>query len=190
MGLRQIDSNSYINEKVSEGKIVLVGPSAAALGNLTVGAELTFDFISNDTAYDWNEVEQSICGFYEILKDGNYVNTGSSEVHPRTTIGYKADGTIVFFVVDGRQPGFSVGLSDLACAQYMKSLGCVAAIRMDGGGSSTMGVRMPGDNKMTTVNSPSDGSERNDADGLLIVLKSDYNQTVGSETLLNAYVIY
>ena len=180
-------TNNTKRTKVTEGKIVLVGPSAAALGNLAVGAELTFDFISNDTQYDWSEVEQSICGFYEILKDGNYVNTGSSEVHPRTTIGYKADGTIVLFVVDGRQPGFSVGLSDLACAQYMKSLGCVAAIRMDGGGSSTMGVRMPGDTKMTTVNSPSDGSERNDADGLLIVLKSDYNQTVGSETLLHAY---
>lgn len=180
-------NNNTKRTKLSEGQIVLVGPNAEALGNLSVGAELTFDFISNDKEYDWNEVEQSICGFYEILKDGEYVNTWDPAIHPRTTIGYKADGTIVFFVVDGRQPGFSIGLTDLACAQYMKSLGCVAAIRMDGGGSSTMGIRMPGDSKMTTVNSPSDGSERSDADGLLLVLKEDYDQNVGADTLLHAY---
>lgn len=180
-------NNNTKRTKLSEGQIVLVGPNAEALGNLSVGAELTFDFVSNDKEYDWNEVEQSICGFYEILKDGEYVNTWDPAIHPRTTIGYKADGTIVFFVVDGRQPGFSIGLTDLACAQYMKSLGCVAAIRMDGGGSSTMGIRMPGDSKMTTVNSPSDGSERSDADGLLLVLKEDYDQNVGADTLLHAY---
>ena len=180
-------NNNAKRTKVEEGKVVLVGPNIATLGDLKVGAEVTFDFISKDTQYDWNEVEQSVCGFYEILKDGNPVNSSSSEVHPRTTIGFKADGTIVFFVVDGRQPGFSVGLTDLACAQYMKSLGCVAAIRMDGGGSSTMGLRLPGDAKMSTINSPSDGQERNDADGLLLVLKSDYDQNVGADTLLHAY---
>ena len=85
-----------------------------------------------------------------ILKDGEYVNVADPAVHPRTTIGFKEDGTIVLYVVDGRQPTFSVGLTDLACAEYMKSLGCVAAIRMDGGGSSTMGLRMPGDKTITT----------------------------------------
>ena len=180
-------NNNVKRTKVEEGKVVLVGPNITALGDLKVGAEVTFDFINKDTEYNWNEVEQSVCGFYEILKDGNPVNSSSSEVHPRTTIGFKADGTIVFFVVDGRQPGFSIGLTDLACAQYMKSLGCVAAVRMDGGGSSTMGLRLPGDSKMTTINRPSDGMERSDADALLLVLKSDYDQTVGSDTILHAY---
>lgn len=179
--------NNTKRTKVEEGKIVLVGPSLSALGNLSVGAEVTFDFINNNKSYDWENVEQSLVGFYEILKDGNYVNVDSAEVHPRTTIGFKADGTIVFFVVDGRQPGFSIGLTDLACAQYMKSLGCVAAVRMDGGGSSTMGLRLPGDSNVTTVNSPSDGMERSDADALLLVLKSDYDQTVGTDTILHAY---
>ena len=172
---------------IPEGKIALVGNSLASLGNLKVGEKVTFDFINNDTSNNWNDVLQSINGFYEILKNGEPVNTSDPAVHPRTTIGFKADGSIVLYVVDGRQPTFSVGLTDLACAQYMKSLGCVAAIRMDGGGSSTMALRMPGDTDLTTVNSPSDGQERNDADGLLICLKGDYDQTVGSETLLHAY---
>ena len=172
---------------IPKGKVALVGNSIAELGDIKVGEQVTFDFINNDKGNDWESVKQSICGFYEILKDGNYVNTSDPAVHPRTTIGFKEDGSIVLYVVDGRQPTFSVGLTDLACAQYMKSLGCVAAIRMDGGGSSTMGLRMPGDKTITTVNSPSDGQERNDADGLLIVLKEDYDQTIGNETLLHAY---
>ena len=172
---------------VEEGKVVLVAKNIQALGNIQVGEKLTFDFINNDASNDWNDVLQSINGFYEILKDGNPVNTSDPSVHPRTTIGFKEDGSIVLYVVDGRQPTFSVGLTDLACAQYMKSLGCVGAIRMDGGGSSTMALRMPGDTSLTTVNSPSDGQERNDADGLLICLKKDYDQTVGSDTLLHAY---
>ncbi len=179
--------NNAKRTAIPTGKVALVGNDLAALGNLKVGDEVTFDFINNDTTYDWNDVAQSICGFYQILKDGNPINTSDPSVHPRTTIGFKADGSIVLYVVDGRQPTFSVGLTDLACAQYMKSLGCVAAIRMDGGGSSTMGLRLPGDTNMTTVNSPSDGQERNDADGLLIVLKDDYDQTVGEDTLLHAY---
>ena len=172
---------------VEEGKVVLVAKNIAALGNIKAGEKVTFDFVNNDKSYDWNNVSQSINGFYEILKDGKPVNTSDPSVHPRTTIGFKEDGSIVLYVVDGRQPTFSVGLTDLACAQYMQSLGCVGAIRMDGGGSSTMALRMPGDTKLTTVNSPSDGQERNDADGLLICLKKDYDQTVGSDTLLHAY---
>ncbi len=179
--------NNAKKTAIGEGKVVLVANDISALGNINVGDQITFDFINNDKANDWSKVKQSVCGFYEILKAGEFVNTSDPAVHPRTTIGYKADGTIVLYVVDGRQPTFSVGLTDLACAQYMKSLGCVAAIRMDGGGSSTMGLRLPGDRNMTTVNSPSDGQERNDADGLLIVLKEDYDQTVGNETLLHAY---
>lgn len=179
--------NGVTRTSVPKGKVALVGSSIEALGNISVGEELNFDFINNDSTNDWNNVRQSINGFYEILKDGEYVNVADPAVHPRTTIGFKADGSIVLYVVDGRQPTFSIGLTDMACAQYMKSLGCVAAIRMDGGGSSTMALRMPGENKLTTVNSPSDGGERRDADGLLIVLKQDYNQNVGEETLLHAY---
>ena len=180
-------NNNVKRSKINDGYVALVASSLSALGNIKVGEQLTFDFVNKDTSNDWNDVLQSINGFYEILKDGNFVNTNDPAVHPRTTIGFKADGSIVLYVVDGRQPTFSVGLTDLACAQYMKSLGCVGAIRMDGGGSSTMALRMPGDSHLTTVNSPSDGQERNDADGLLICLKKDYDQTVGSKTLLHAY---
>lgn len=173
--------------KTAKGKVILVGNDIASLGNAKVGDNVTFSFKNLDTSHEWDKVSESICGFYEILKDGEIVNGSDPSVHPRTTIGYKADGTIVLFVVDGRQPTFSVGLTDKACAEYMKSLGCVAAIRMDGGGSSNMTIRLPGDTKLTTVNSPSDGEERHDSDALLLVLKSDYDTNPGNETILHAY---
>ena len=173
--------------KLQDGKLLLVGASLSALGGLKVNDSVTFNITNNDSEHDWSKVAQSICGFYQILKDGELVHMGDSSVHPRTTIGYKADGTIVLWVVDGRQPLLSVGLTDQACAEYMKSLGCVAAIRMDGGGSSNMTIRLPGDTKLTTVNSPSDGQERNDSDALLLVLKKDYDTNVGDDTLLHAY---
>ena len=174
---------------IKEGEFVLTGPSISGLGNIAVGEEVTVSFRSNDTSHDWNDVTDSICGFYQILKDGAVMSGIDSDsiVHPRTTIGFKANGEIVLYVVDGRQPNFSIGLSDRACAEYMASLGCVDAIRMDGGGSSAMTVRLPGDTKLTTVNSPSDGGERNDSDCLLLVLKDDYDTTVKDDYLLHAY---
>ena len=114
--------------------------------------------------------------FYQILKDGNPVNTSDPAVHPRTTVGFKADGTIVFFVVDGRQPTFSVGLTDLACAEYMKSLGCVGAIRMDGGGSSAMYLCDAGEGKPGFVQV----SERAVSDCIMVV-KNDAGKTLYRE---------
>jgi len=50
-----------------------------------------------------------------------------------------------------------------------------------------MTVRLPGSDNLTTVNVPSDGEERHDADGILLVLKDDYDTSIGNETLLHAY---
>ena len=182
-------NNSTTRTPIEKGKFVLTASSLADLGYISEGEEVTFSFESNDKNYNWNDVTDSICGFYQILDDGQVMSSidGDSVVHPRTTIGFKENGEIVLYVVDGRQPNFSIGLSDRACAEYMASLGCVDAIRMDGGGSSAMTVRLPGDTKLTTVNSPSDGGERSDSDCLLIVLKDDYDTTVGDDYLLHAY---
>ena len=57
--------------------------------------------------------------------------------NPRTAIGQKLDGTIVFFATDGRTDrGFTIA----ELAKAMLELGCVTAINCDGGGSSTMTI--------------------------------------------------
>ena len=69
---------------------------------------------------------------------------------PRTAIGQKADGTFVFFAVDGRQKGAD-GMTLRELAFVIQWLGCVQALNLDGGGSTTFWVDEKG-----TVNKPSD----------------------------------
>ncbi len=81
--------------------------------------------------------------------------------HPRTAIGFNGK-KLYLFVVDGRQPGYSEGMSLYEVAEAMVALGCTEALNMDGGGSSTLWVRG------SVANRPSDGRERSVANGLLV----------------------
>ncbi|NCB50826.1 MAG: hypothetical protein EOM54_02920 [Clostridia bacterium] len=78
------------------------------------------------------------------------------DVNPRTAIGIKADGSIVYYVMDGRTTA-SRGATLSELAQDMMSMGCVYAVNMDGGGSSAMSMLMPGNTGCAVLNSPSDG---------------------------------
>ena len=77
---------------------------------------------------------------------------------PRTAVGQRADGGIVFVDDDGRQPGYSVGMTNFELAQTLVRLGAVRGMALDGGGSSTIAF------EGTVLNSPSDGRERADLD--------------------------
>ena len=83
-------------------------------------------------------------------------------------------------VLDGRQSPFSIGGSMHEIAQIMLEAGCVSAINLDGGGSSTFIVRdtrpeatgFGSEAAFLIRNMPSDGSERAIGPGLA-VLASD-----------------
>ncbi|NLU52858.1 MAG: phosphodiester glycosidase family protein [Clostridiaceae bacterium] len=106
--------------------------------------------------YDW----AFECGS-RIIKDGEivvpdsdtWVGTLNSRA-PRTAVGIKDDGTLVFVAVDGRQKGLSDGLTGKELAQRLLTLGIKDAAFLDGGASTEMIV----DGKI--VNSPSAGRER------------------------------
>jgi hypothetical protein len=85
--------------------------------------------------------------------------------HPRTAVGFSNDSSkIYFFIVDGRQAGFSVGMSLYELADYMLGWGIFQGVNLDGGGSTTMVARG------NVVNSPSDaGGERTVANALMVV---------------------
>lgn len=88
---------------------------------------------------------------------------------PRTALGVKADGTQVFYVVDGRQSGYSGGLSQVDLARELLNQGCVWAVNLDGGGSSTFSGILPGASVASVLNQPSGGSARSCATFLLLV---------------------
>jgi hypothetical protein len=58
--------------------------------------------------------------------------------NPRTMAGVTADGDVLLVTADGRQPGYSVGLSFPEEAAVMRALGARQALNLDGGGSTTM----------------------------------------------------
>lgn len=91
--------------------------------------------------------------------------TFCTDRHPRTALGFNQDSTkVFFFVVDGRQPGYSVGMSLFELADYMLEWGVFQGMNLDGGGSTTMVVRN------AVKNRPSDaGGERAVANALLLI---------------------
>lgn len=67
---------------------------------------------------------------------------------------------MVFYTIDGRQSGYSVGATYSQVAQRLIELGCVQAVALDGGGSTTPGATLPGSDHFTVLSSPSDGNRR------------------------------
>jgi hypothetical protein len=57
---------------------------------------------------------------------------------PRTGVGQRKNGQIVMVAVDGRHPGYSVGMTNFELAQTLVRLGCVTGSAFDSGGSTTM----------------------------------------------------
>jgi hypothetical protein len=83
------------------------------------------------------------------------------ERHPRTAAGVTRDGrTLLLMVVDGRRPGWSVGVTLPELARMMIEAGAWNAINLDGGGSSGMWYREPGSTTGHILNRPSDGRVR------------------------------
>jgi hypothetical protein len=61
--------------------------------------------------------------------------------NPRTMAGLTRRGDLVLVTVDGRAPGYSIGMSFDEQARVMRALRARVALNLDGGGSTTMAVR-------------------------------------------------
>ena len=66
------------------------------------------------------------------------VSTAVSYPNPRSAVGYYEPGHYCFVVVDGRQGGYSHGVTVPELARIFEELGCKAAYNLDGGGSAVM----------------------------------------------------
>jgi exopolysaccharide biosynthesis protein len=105
--------------------------------------------------------------FVAAEEAANYSDSLFRLRHPRTAIGWRADGKLILATVDGRQKT-SVGMTIEELAALMRDLGCVEAMNLDGGGSTTMVVRSK------IVNRPSDPTgERAVSDALLVFARGN-----------------
>lgn len=78
-------------------------------------------------------------GPYLIVNGNNQItNANSGGIHPRTAIGQKQDGTMIFVVIDGRQVGYSIGTNLLELQNIFNKYDAYNAANLDGGSSSTM----------------------------------------------------
>ena len=84
----------------------------------------------------------------EIVAEGSY----GWGIQPRTVIGQAQDGTFMMLVVDGRQPGYSVGCTVGECAIILDRYQADQAVNLDGGSSSVMWDK---DRQITKSSSPS-----------------------------------
>ncbi|MBE6573334.1 MAG: hypothetical protein E7652_02955 [Ruminococcaceae bacterium] len=131
------------------------------------------------TTKEYNEiyrgqVRDGIAGFgTTLIKNGEICVTATSNYYinraSRTAVGITRTGKVVLMVLDGRQEPFSCGGSMEEIAQILFDEGCVEAINLDGGGSTTFIARKEGDDELSLISSPSDGIMRSVAATLMMV---------------------
>ncbi len=141
-----LDANGDMAVKVDRQ-----GEDAAALGQKMIdeGVWQTFEFGP------------------ELIKDGqavtfspafDVISTRDTRVEPRTAIGQVGPLHYLLIVVDGRQEGYSVGISLQGLQQLLLQYGVQTAMNLDGGGSAEMWFQGQ------ILNQPSGGEERSVSD--------------------------
>lgn len=94
------------------------------------------------------KMQTAVSGGPVLVQAGNVQVTNNEEWkfagkaiddrHPRTAMGYTADGRLILLVIEGRFPGKAEGATLTQTAEMLISLGCIEALNVDGGGSSCM----------------------------------------------------
>jgi hypothetical protein len=158
------------SQPIAPGQVVLNGPTGTYLDAMTPGSLVTF---TTAITPGLEGTRQLVTGRENILTNGvvdiRPRPAMADQLHPRSAIGVTAAGDVVVVTVDGRQTPYSTGVDLDELAQIMSSQGVVNAINLDGGGSTAIDVREPGDVEATLQNRPSDGRERAVANALLLV---------------------
>jgi len=140
---------------------------AASQGTLyapTNGAEPTL-YISRNNRARFNEpiggVYNAISGLLMLAAGGKLLPEvlqaeGANIPQPRTAVGLdKNSRQLIIVVVDGRQTGYSEGISLVELTELLLEKGAFYAMNMDGGGSTTM-VMAEKNGKARLLNSPID----------------------------------
>ncbi len=124
---------------------------------------------------DFEGVRYAIGGWEKLVEDGvamtSFPSSHSIYRHPRTAIGVKADGTVFFVTVDGRDyVNDFYGVTNSELAEIMLYFDAVEAYNLDGGGSTTMIWYDETAEDYAVLNTPSDGNLRPVSNGVFIVI--------------------
>ncbi len=129
----------------------------AALQGVQVGSELTLSIAANE---DWDEVEYAVGALYVLAENGTVTAGLAAGTNPRTAVGQRADGTLIFYTIDGRRTGWSIGASLTQVGERLMELGCETVLCLDGGGSTNLAVTTPDATAVSIVNTPSESGRK------------------------------
>jgi hypothetical protein len=175
------------NDVPADGAVIVArGTAARPFAALPVGTQVT---VRIPLPNDWASVTDAVSSGPTLVRDGKPIfNAGEALTpvqlrgrDPRTAIGQLADGTIVMLAVDGRQPGWSIGITNWDLAQTLVRYGCVTGFALDSGGSTTIAF----DGEL--LNRPSDSyGERPVGEALVIAYTGAYVPPVAPTLSPNA----
>ncbi len=102
---------------------------------------IAFDRFIKQEDIDKYKIRDGVCCSPVLIQNGeplDYADFGEAEsLNPRTAIGQRADGAVLFLTIDGRIPN-SLGASCQDVIDVMLEFGAVTAANLDGGASSAM----------------------------------------------------
>ena len=124
--------------------------------------------VIRDAGTPTDDVMEAISGPLYLLRNGEIQVTADGSMNPRNSVGIRADGSVVFFMAEGRLAPRSIGMDCYEVAAVLKDAGCVTALYLDGGGSATFAAREEG-GELKMLSKPSDGHERTISSGMLCI---------------------
>ncbi|MBR4282804.1 MAG: phosphodiester glycosidase family protein, partial [Clostridia bacterium] len=150
------------------------GISKSGFFGITKDGKAVMGTTDDYNKYYKDQLKEAVGGFGTMLIKNGEIAVSKTDTYytsraSRTAVGVTRTGKVVFMVLDGRQEPFSCGGSMEEIAQIMFEAGCVEAINLDGGGSTTFVAKQPGDSEISVVNRPSDGYARSVSSTLLMV---------------------
>ena len=126
---------------VKNGEIIHnnVGDRAVDFIGLDADGKLIVETLNVEQIKERNIME-GVSFYPPLVKDGKPAISGDGGwgIAPRTGIGQRADGTIIFLVIDGRQPTWSIGATLRDMMNVFLEYDAVVAANLDGGSSSEM----------------------------------------------------
>lgn len=130
---------------IKDGKLIWTGKDTGYGGGLAGFTKDGILMLTHDTAENaiqkglWDAVE---FGPFLIVngKKAPMQGNGGWGISSRTVLGQRQDGIVLFLVIDGRQPGYSLGASLVEVTNIMLRYKAYNAVNLDGGASSSLNI--------------------------------------------------
>lgn len=157
---------------IAADETVLIGREAGAdvLRSLAIGQHVTVhESLSTGSGIPF----RFAVGGFPILEDGAVVaGQDAKTAAVRTGAGFSADGRELFLVTVQAAPSTTGGMTTPEVATLLQQVGAADGVNLDGGGSTTLVARDPGDDAVSVRNRPTDAAgERAVANGIGIFVK-------------------